>query len=189
MATVGGALAHADPNQDPPVTLIALGARVEIRSAGGRRELPIEDFFRDYYEPALEPGELVTAVTVPLLPPARGASFVKFLPRTADDYATVAVAVSVTLEAEGERCREARVALGSVATTPLRGRAAEALLSGARLDEKVAKAVGDAAKRATDPLDDHRGSAAYKREMTAVMVDRALTQAWVAARASARGAR
>jgi len=189
MATVGGALAHADPNQDPPVTLIALGARVEIRSAGGRREVPIEEFFRDYYEPALEPGELVTAVTVPLLPPASGASFVKFLPRTADDYATVAVAVSVTLEAEGERCREARVALGSVATTPLRGRAAEALLSGARLDEDVAKAVGDAARRVTDPLDDHRGSAAYKREMTAVMVGRALTQAWVAARASARGAR
>ncbi len=189
MATVGGALAHADPNQDPPVTLIALGASVEIQRAGGRRESPIEKFFRDYYEPALEPGELVTAVTVPLLPAASGASFIKFLPRTADDYATVAVAVRVTLEPDGERCREARLALGSVATTPLRAREAEALLAGARLDESLVKAVGDAAKRATDPLDDHRGSAAYKREMTAVMVGRALTQAWEAARASARGAR
>src|SRR6266581_5697180 len=79
MATLGGALAHADPNQDPPVTLIALDASVEIQRAGGRRELPIAAFFRDYYEPALEPGELVTAVTVPLLPPASGASFIKFL--------------------------------------------------------------------------------------------------------------
>jgi carbon-monoxide dehydrogenase medium subunit len=188
MATVGGALAHADPNQDPPVTLMALGASVEIRGSGGRRELPIEEFFRDYYESALESGELVTAVTVPLLPAASGASFIKFLPRTADDYATVAVAVSVTLEPDGERCRKARIAFGSVATTPLRGRDAEALLAGARLDETLVKAVGEAAKRATDPLDDHRGSAAYKREMTAVMVGRALTQAWAQARGAARGA-
>jgi carbon-monoxide dehydrogenase medium subunit len=187
MATVGGALAHADPNQDPPVTLIAFGASVEIRSAGGQREVPLAEFFRDYYESTLEPGELVTAVTVPLLPPASGASFIKFLPRTADDYATVAVAATVTLDADGERCRTARIALGSVATTPLRGRAAEALLPGARLGESLVKAVGEAAKGEVDPLDDHRGSAAYKREMTAVMVGRALTQAWAEARRAVRG--
>ena len=189
MATIGGALAHADPNQDPPVTLIALDARVELRRAGGQREVPIAEFFRDYYESALEPGEVVTAVTVPLLPAASGASFVKFLPRTADDYATVAVAATVTLDADGERCREARIALGSVATTPLRGRAAEALLRGARLDDALVKAVGDAAKADVDPLDDHRGSARYKREMTAVMVGRALTQAWADARRAVQGAR
>jgi len=182
MATVGGALAHADPNQDPPVTLIALGASVEMRRAGGQREIPLSEFFRDYYESVLEPGELITAVTVPLLPAASGTSFIKFLPRTADDYATVAVAATVTLESDGERCREARIALGSVATTPLRGRAAETLLPGARLDDSLVKAVGAAAKGEVDPLDDHRGSAAYKREMTAVMVGRALTQAWAEAR-------
>jgi carbon-monoxide dehydrogenase medium subunit len=187
MATVGGALAHADPNQDPPVTLMALGARVEIRRAGGQREVPLEEFFRDYYEAALEPGELVTAVTVPLLPSASGASFIKFLPRTADDYATVAVAVTVTLEPDGERCREARIALGSVATTPLRGRAAEALCPGARLGESLVQAVGETVKGEVDPLDDHRGSAAYKREMTAVIVGRALTQAWAAAQRVVRG--
>jgi carbon-monoxide dehydrogenase medium subunit len=187
MATVGGALAHADPNQDPPVTLMALGARVEIRGTAGLREVPLEEFFRDYYEAALEPGELVTAVTVPLLPPASGASFIKFLPRTADDYATVAVAVTVTLEPDGERCREARIALGSVATTPLRGRAGEALLPGGRLGESLVQTVGEAVKGEVDPLDDHRGSAAYKREMTAVMVGRALTQAWAAAQRVVRG--
>ena len=181
MATIGGALAHADPNQDPPVTLMALGARVEIRRAGSQRELPLGEFFRDYYETALEPAEIVTGITVPLLPPASGASFVKFLPRTADDYATVAVAVTVTLEPDGERCREARIALGSVGMTPLRGRAAEALLPGERLAESLLQAVGEAVKGEVDPLTDHRGSAAYKREMTAVMVGRALTQAWEAA--------
>jgi aerobic carbon-monoxide dehydrogenase medium subunit len=186
MATIGGALAHADPNQDPPVTLMALGARVEIRGAGGRRELPLEEFFRDYYESALEPGELVTAVTVPGGPPRSGATYVKFLPRTADDYATVAVAATVTLAPDGERCREARIALGSVGVTPLRGRTAEALLAGERLGESLLRAAGEAAKGEVDPLSDHRGSAAYKREMTAVMVGRALAQAWESAQRAVR---
>lgn len=186
MATVGGSIAHADPNQDPPVTLMALDASVEIRRAGGERELPLSAFFRDYYETVLEPGELVTAVTVPPLRAASGAAFVKFLPRSADDYATVAVAATVTLEADGERCREARIALGSVASTPLRARAAEALLPGGRLDERLLRAVGEAAKSEVNPLTDHRGSAAYKREMTAVMVGRALTQAWETARQALR---
>ena len=185
MATIGGALAHADPNQDPPVTLLALGARVEIRGARGHRELPLGEFFRDYYETALEPGELVTAVTVPLLPAASGATFLKFLPRTADDYATVAVASIVTLEPDGERCREARIALGSVGVTPLRAMEAEALLAGERLSESLLRAAGEAVKGQVDPLSDHRGSAAYKREMTGVMVGRALSQAWEAARRSA----
>jgi len=185
MATIGGALAHADPNQDPPVTLLALGASVEIRGARGHRELPLREFFRDYYETALEPGELVTAVTVPLLPVASGATFLKFLPRTADDYATVAVAAIVTLEPDGERCREARIALGSVGVTPLRAREAEALLAGERLSESLLRAAGEAVKARVDPLSDHRGSAAYKREMAGVIIGRALTQAWEAARRSA----
>jgi len=186
MATVGGALAHADPNQDPPVTLIALGARVEIRGAGGRRELPVEEFFHDYYESALEPGEVVTGVVVPRLPAASGAAYVKFLPRTADDYATVAVAATVSLEPDGERCRAARIALGSVGVTPIRALAAEGLLVGQQLGAELLLAAGEAITGAVDPLNDHRGSAAYKKEMAAVMVGRALAQAWDAARASSR---
>lgn len=182
MATVGGALAHADPNQDPPVTLIALGARVEIRGVAGRRELPVEEFFRDYYESALEPGEVVTGVVVPRLPAASGAAYVKFLPRTADDYATVAVAATVSLASDGERCRAVRIALGSVAVTPIRAREAEALLAGQPFGADVLKSAGELVKRSVDPLSDHRGSAAYKREMSAVMVGRALAQAWEAAR-------
>jgi carbon-monoxide dehydrogenase medium subunit len=184
MATLGGALAHADPNQDPPVTLLALGARVEIRGAGGRREVPLDGFFRDYYESALQPGELITGVAVPTPPAGSGASFVKFLPRTADDYATVAVSAILTLD--GDRCREARVALGSLGTTPLRGRAAEAVLAGERITERLLDAAGEAAKGEVDPLSDHRGSAAYKREMAAVMVRRALAGAWEAARRTVR---
>ena len=186
MATVGGALAHADPNQDTPVTLMALDASVEIRRAGGQRTLPLSAFFRDYYETVLEPGELVTGVSVPPLPAGSGAAFIKFLPRSADDYATVAVAATVTLETGGDRCREARIALGSVGPTPFRARAAEALLPGAKLDDGLLRATGEAAKSETHPLTDHRGSADYKREMSAVMVGRALTQAWEAARRAVR---
>ena len=182
MATVGGALAHADPNQDPPVTLLALGARVEIRRAGGQRELPLAQFIRGYYETALDSGEVVTAVTAPVPPPGSGASFVKFLPRTADDYATVAAAAVVTLEPGGGRCREARIALGSVGMTPLRATSAEALLAGQALDDDRLRAAGEAARADVDPVSDHRGSAAYKRAMTAVMVVRALTQSRDAAR-------
>jgi len=186
MATVGGSLAHADPNQDPPVTLMALDAKAEIRRTGGRREVPLSAFFRDYYETVLEPGELVTAVSVPPLPAASGAAYVKFLPRSAEDYATVSVAATVTLDTGGERCREGRIALGSVAPTPVRARAAEALLADGRLDERLLRAVGEAAKGEVNPLTDHRGSAEYKREMTAVMVGRALSQAWEAARRALR---
>ena len=186
MATIGGALAHGDPNQDPPVTLLALGATVNIRSARAAREVPLTEFFRDYYETALEPGELVTAVTVPAPPAGSGAAFLKCLPRTADDYATVAAAAIVTLERDGVRCREARIALGSVGVTPLRATSAEALLGGEPLGESLLQAAGEAAKTAVDPLTDHRGSAAYKREMTAVMVGRVLGQAWEAARRSAQ---
>jgi len=189
MATVGGALAHADPNQDPPVTLIALRARVEIRGAVGGREVPVEDFFRDYYESALEPGEVVTGVVVPRCPAASGVAYVKFLPRTADDYATVAVAATVSLQPDGQRCREARIALGSVGVTPLRARAAEALLAGHPVGADLLRSAGELIKDAVDPLSDHRGSAAYKREMASVMVGRALTQAWEAARAAARETR
>ncbi|MGH7305762.1 MAG: FAD binding domain-containing protein [Candidatus Rokuibacteriota bacterium] len=189
MATVGGALAHADPNQDPPVTLIALGARVEIRGFGGGRELPVEEFFRDYYESALDPGEIVIGVVVPQPPAASGAAYVKFLPRTADDYATVSVATTVSLEPDGERCRAARIALGSVGVTPIRARAAEALLTGQRFGADLMKTAGESVKGAVDPLSDQRGSAAYKREMAAVMAGRALAQSWEAALVSARGTR
>jgi len=146
-------------------------------------------FFRDYYESSLEPGEVVIAVVVPQFPAASGAAYVKFLPRTADDYATVAVAATVSLEADGERCRAARIALGSVGVTPIRAQSAEALMAGQRFGAEMLKAARESVKSAVDPLTDHRGSAAYKREMAAVIAGRALTQAWDAARASARGTR
>jgi carbon-monoxide dehydrogenase medium subunit len=182
MATVGGALAHADPNQDPLVTLLALDARARVAGPRGERQIPLAEFFRGYYETALAPGELVTGVSVPLPAPRMGVVYFKFLPRTADDYATVSAAASVTLDEAGERCTDLRIALGCIGPTPLRIREAEGLLRGQPLGEVLLREAGEIARRAADPLTDHRGSAAYKRDMAAVFTRRAVRAAWGRAR-------
>ena len=189
VATVGGGLAHADPNQDPPPTLLALGAQVRARGPRGERRIPIEQFFLDYYQTALGPGELVTGVSVPLPGPRTGCAFLKFLPRTADDYATVAAAAAVTLDASGRRCADVRIGLGSVGSTPVRATAAEDLIRGQALTDDLLRAAGDAAKRGLDPVGDHRGGADYKREMAAVFLGRAVKEAWTLARRAAPGSR
>lgn len=174
-ATLGGNLTHADPSQDPPVTLIALDARVRLLSPTGMRELPVDELFADYYETVLRPGELLTDVLVPLPGPATGSAFVKFTPRTSDDYATVSAAARVRL-VDGV-CREARLSLGAVGPTPLRARAAEQVLEGERPTEQALRAAAETVTGLVDPLSDLRGSADYKREMAAVFAYRALARA------------
>jgi carbon-monoxide dehydrogenase medium subunit len=181
MATIGGGLAHADPAQDPPVTLIALGTRIMVAGQKSERVVRAADFFVDYYETALQPGELVVGVEVPALPPGSGASFLKYTPRSVDDYATVSACALVRLDADGV-CREARLVLGAVGATPIVVEVGEAL-AGAEITEDRARAAAELARSAVDPLDDVRGSAAYKRDMAVVFGRRAL----LAANGNARG--
>lgn len=178
VATVGGALAHADPNQDPPVTLMALDARVALASLSGRREVGLDEFFTDYYETVRRPDELVVGVLVPRPKPHTGSVYLKFLPRTADDYATVGVAATVCLNPLTGACEECRIAMGCVASTPVRAKEAEALVRGQRFTPELAREAGAVAQQVTDPISDVRGSAEYKRAMAAVFVRRALEQAW-----------
>lgn len=177
MATVGGGLAHADPNQDPPPTLIALGASLKASSADGSRTIPVEEFFTDYYETVLKPDEIITELYVPRLPANSGAAFLKFLPRTADDYATVSAAAVVTLDKSKKTFSDVRIALGSVGTTAIRARDAEAVLRGQPVKAEALAEAGEKAKLAVDPISDFRGSAAYKKEMAGVFVRRALAKA------------
>jgi len=177
MATVGGGLAHADPNQDPPPSLIALGATLKATSANGSRVIPMDEFFKDYYETVLNPDELITEVMVPKLPPNSGAAYIKFLPRTADDYATVSAAAVLTLDKSNKTVADVRIALGSVGVTPIRATAAEAVLRGQLLKAEAFAEAGEKAKEAVDPISDFRGSAGYKKDMAAVFVRRALEQA------------
>lgn len=177
MATVGGGIAHADPNQDPPPTLIALGATVKATSADGSRVLPLDQFFTDYYETVLNPEEIVTEIFIPKLPANSGGAYLKFLPRTADDYATVSAAAVLTLDKSHKIISDARIALGSVGVTPIRATAAEDVLRGQPIKPEAFAEAGEKAKEAVDPVSDFRGSAAYKKEMAGVFVRRALEKA------------
>jgi carbon-monoxide dehydrogenase medium subunit len=177
MATVGGGLAHADPNQDPPPALIALGATAKTASANGSRVLPLDSFFTDYYETVLNPDEIITELFIPKLAPNTGAAYLKFLPRTADDYATVSAAAVLILDKNLKTINDVRIALGSVGTTPIRATAAEAILRGQPVKAEAFAEAGEKAKEAVDPLSDFRGSAGYKKDMAAVFVRRALERA------------
>jgi len=177
MATVGGGLAHADPNQDPPPTLMVLGATLKASSAGGSRVIALEEFFTDYYETVLKPDEIITEVSVPRLPANSGGAFVKFLPRTADDYATVSAAAVVTLDRARKIFTDVCIALGSVGTTPIRAREAEAVLRGQPVKREALREAAEKVRQAVDPVSDFRGSAAYKKEMAVVFVRRALEMA------------
>lgn len=174
-ATLGGALAHADPNQDPPAALLVLDARVRVASTRGERTVPLREFFVDYYETALHPDELITRIEIPDLPPESGAAYVKFLPQTHDDYATVAAAARVGLR-DG-RIGEARIALIAAGPIPFRAAAAEAALRGQRPSPQLAADAAALVADDVEPVADFRGSEAFKRDMAVVMVRRAIDRA------------
>jgi len=186
MATVGGGLAHADPNQDPPPALIALNASLKAVSADGSRVIPIEEFFNDYYETILKPDEIITEVLIPKQPQGSAGAFIKFLPRTADDYATVSAAVMVTLDKTQKVFQDVRIGLGSVGVTPIRAKEAEAILRGQPVKVEALREAGEKAKGEVDPISDLRGSAGYKKEMVGVFVRRALEQALSVVRSTAK---
>ncbi len=174
MGTVGGNLAGGDPLTDPGASLIALDAEVTLASGNGQRRLRLDEFFIDYYQTALEPGELLTEVHVP--PPQRpGWSHIKFTPRSIEDFATVGVAI--TLKASNGTCEDVRVGLNSVASTIVRARKAEDVLRGKPITDAALQEMGEVAATECDPTDDNRGSAEYKREMVKVLVRRAVQEA------------
>lgn len=174
MATIGGGLSHADPAGDPAVALAALAATVRIAGTE-ERTVAACDFARDYYESDLRPGELVVDVTVPPLPEHTGSTYLKYLPRTVEDYGTVNAAAVVTLDAGG-RIADARLVLGAVGPTPLSVPVGEVLRQAAPETAAFARAA-EVARELADPLDDARGSAEYKRDMAVVIGRRALERA------------
>jgi carbon-monoxide dehydrogenase medium subunit len=183
MATLGGAVAYADPALDTPPALIASDASIVIRSIHAERHVPIDKFFKGIFETVLEPNELISEIVVPPQPVASGTAFLKFLPATHDDYSTVSVAARVGVE-DGI-VTNARIALGAVGSTPIRADAAERALIGMKADEATFRDVGALVSEAIEPMSDIRGSADYKRDMAIVHVRRALSKA--AERASTTG--
>ncbi|HZT06844.1 MAG TPA: xanthine dehydrogenase family protein subunit M [Chloroflexota bacterium] len=172
-ATIGGNLVHADPAQDPPPMLLALDAEAVVASKSGERAIPIDGFFEDFFQTAVREGELLTAVRFPRLPDGVLTTYVKFLPRTEDDYATVSVAAALKLGTDG-RCEHVRVALGSAGPTPIRAHQVEDALSGKQITPQAIDDAAELVREEVDPIDDVRGSARYKREMARVWTSRAL---------------
>lgn len=173
-ATLGGALVHADPAQDLPPALIALGAEAVVAGPSGERRVAVRpgEFFRDYLATAVEPGEVVVGVELPPPPAGERAVYLRYAPRSQDDFPTVAVACRVAIDAAGT-VREAAVAVSGVAPTPLAVEAAAALC-GTGGEARLVAEVAAAAAAAADPWEDARGSPRYKRAMTRLWTERAL---------------
>jgi carbon-monoxide dehydrogenase medium subunit len=171
VATIGGHLAHADVHLDLPPVLTALGAGVVARGPAGERHIPIDEFFVGYYETALAAGEMIVAVELPRQPADLHGAYLKYCMLSPNDWPTVGVAAF--LAADGS---DARIVAGSVAERPLRVPRAESLLRGELRRDALIEASRLYAE-AADPVDDVRGSADYKRRVTAVFVRRAVEAA------------
>ncbi|HKV83678.1 MAG TPA: xanthine dehydrogenase family protein subunit M [Ktedonobacterales bacterium] len=170
-ATLGGNLAHADPANDHPAMMMALGASVVATGPNGSRSITMDDFLVDSLETSLAPDEVLTEIHVPRPTPRSGSAYVK-LERKVGDYAIAAVAASITLD--GDICTRAGVALTNVGPKAIRASAAEAFLVGKRLDEETMREAGRLAAEAAQPTADLRGPVEYKRAMVRTLTVRAL---------------
>jgi carbon-monoxide dehydrogenase medium subunit len=171
--TIGGNLAYAEAASDPAPALLCLNAEVVVAGPRGSRRVPVSRFFRGFYEAALDPGEIVTAVRVPPTPAGARGGYVKYTSRSEEDKPLVGVAALVVLDASG-RCQDVRLALGGSAPTPIRAEGAERTLRGEPLTDSAVRAAADVAAQQADPLTDLMGSADYRREMIRVWVRRLL---------------
>jgi carbon-monoxide dehydrogenase medium subunit len=174
-ATVGGNLAHADPANDHPATMLALGAEVMATGPRGQRTIAIGQFFTGIFSTALAPDEILTEIRVPIPPPKSGGAYLK-LERKVGDYATAAAAVQVTLGGGGE-IERAGIGLTAVGPTPIQATDAERFLLKKTPDPATIAEAARLAAAATSPASDRRGSVEYKREMARVLTARALAKA------------
>ena len=174
MGTLVGNLCVGTPASDIAPALLVLGAKLEITSFAAKRVIPIEGFFIGVNRTVLQPGELVTAVSMPGPAAGTGGAFLK-IARAAADLAKVNVAVVVTVK-DG-KCTDARIALGSVAPTTIRAKKAESILKGQKLEMKAIQAAAQAAADEIRPITDVRSTAEYRREITRVLVTRAIAKA------------
>ena len=172
-ATVGGSVCYGEPQTDLPPALIAMGASATIAASGGTRTVPLADFFEGPYETVLEPGELLTEITVPRPEPGTFGCHAKFTIGSPENKPVANASVLVRLDGAG-RCVEARIVLGAVGPVPVVAGDAAALLAGEVPDAKLIAEVAARAADATDPQDDLRGPVWYKRRIAAVLVERAL---------------
>jgi len=171
MGTVVGNLCVATPASDVATALFTLGAELKIASPKSERTEPIEKFYRDYFRTSLKQGEMVTGVVLPEPFPGVGAAFLNLV-RTHSDIAKVSVAVAIIVQ-DGI-CQEVKIAIGASAPTVFRAAKAEITLKGQRITPQLISQVAETAAGEARPITDLRSTAGYRKEMTKVLVRRAL---------------
>lgn len=170
-ATIGGNLAHADPANDHPATMLAYRAEIVAVGPDGERTIPIDDFFVDLFENSLADNEILKEIRIPTPPAGSGGAYLK-IERKVGDYAVAAVAVQ--LEVNDDTCTGIRIGLTNVSPKPIRATSAEAALLSKPLTEDNIRAAAVAASQDCDPSSDLRGSEAYKRDLVRVITMRAI---------------
>lgn len=174
--TIGGSLAHADPAAEMAACALALGAEIEVVGPDGLRLIPADQFFLGMMTTSLGADEIITRIHFPVAGPRSGASF-KELVRRAGDFAIVGVGCHVSLEEDGQTISKAGIGLIGVAATAVQATAAEQALVGLAATAEVIEAAAQLAVNVIDPSDDLSASSEYRREITPVMVRRALQEA------------
>ena len=172
LATVGGNLAHGDPANDHPATMIALGAQVVANGPKGERVIPIDNFFVSLFATALKPDEILTEIRVPVPPPRSAGAYLK-LERKVGDFATAAVAVQVTLDENGA-CQRVGIGLTNVGAKPLKAKKAEGFLRAKKLDDPAIAQAAQLAADEAEPSADLRGPVEYKKGLVKELAKRAL---------------
>jgi carbon-monoxide dehydrogenase medium subunit len=172
-ATIGGNLSESDYASDPPAVLTTLGTRVRLTSSTSERWLPLPEFLVDYYETALAPGELVTEVEISRPSPTARTTYIKYVSRSAEDRPCVGVAAFLDVDRAG-RCTDVRVAVAGATSTPFTLPSVTDSCRGSRPERTAWREVAAAYGAAIAPIDDVRGSSAYRKHLTTVLVERAL---------------
>lgn len=181
--TIGGSLAHADPAAELPAVVAALGGELIVRSKGGQRVLPADKFFVGYLTTALEPGELLVEVRLPVMPPRTGTAFLE-VSRRHGDFALVGVAATLTLDEAG-LCTASAVALTGVGPTPVVVHDAARVLVGVKPTPEAFEAAGRRVSESLHPDSDLHASSAYRTHVGGVLTRRALARAAERARGAA----
>jgi carbon-monoxide dehydrogenase medium subunit len=176
MATLAGNLAHGDPANDHPATMMALGAEIVALGPQGERVIPVESFFITLFTTDLQHDEIVTEIRIPTPPARSGGAYLK-LERKVGDFATAAVAAQVTVDRQGN-CQKVGIALTNVGATPIRAAKAEEFLQGKKLDDANITQAAQLAAEAAQPSSDLRGPEEYKRGLVKELTRRALVRAY-----------
>ena len=176
VGTLGGNVANGDPGNDMPAVMLCLGATYQVAGKSGERRIAAREFYQGAYFTALEPGDLLTAIRVPVPQAGHGYAYQK-LKRKIGDYATAAAAVVLTLKSGAGDVASASIGLTNVAETPLWAEAAAKILVGSKLDAATVKKAVAAAEAITSPASDRRGTPEYRTKMAGVMMTRAIARA------------